>query len=170
MRACVRNLPVVLLGLALVAGCGKPKGTLSGRVTLNGDPLPAGQVTAYGPDNHILGISEISDGSYTFSDLPPGPVTLTVTTHYPDGRPLGDQRPPPREGEKLQPLAPEKQQELDKYKPVPLKYAYLGKSELKATVAKGNTSYDIEMTGKGEIPKPPPIKPSGGGPITAPPK
>jgi hypothetical protein len=43
---------------------------------------------------------------------------------------------------------------LKKVKPVPLKYTTVSESGLDVTVGNVDT-YNIEMTGKGELPKPP---------------
>jgi hypothetical protein len=167
--------PVALAAVLLaLAGCGKQKGGLSGKVTLNGETLDAGQVTAFNEAGDVLALGPILDGEYRLSDMPLGPVTLVVQTYAPDGRPAGlAGSPPPPPG--ARPMPPEIVKDHDKdlpdavrkavesLKPVPLKYSNVKQSDLKVTVAKGETNFNIEMTGKGEIPRPPPPPPGQAG-------
>jgi len=166
--------------LLLCAGCAKPTGTVSGKVTLNGEPLEAGQVIAYNDSKERVGVGFIGDGgAYSIPDLPPGPVTLTVITFLPGGDPALDGYPktppnlpqPTSEVRKKQIEAlPEKvRQQIEKLKPVPPKYGGHETSDLKVTVKAGSTPYDVTMTGKGEIPRAPVIKGPVGGNAPPPP-
>jgi hypothetical protein len=160
------SLCFALVGAALLAqGCGRPQGSLTGRVLLNGEELHSGRVQAMGETDQPLAISSIQDdGTYQLTNLPIGPVTLVVVTYRPDGEPVdAPLLPPPAPGTK--PPSPEVTRQLLKdqpesiqkaveaARPVPLKYTDRAKSDLKVTVVKGETTFDIEMTGKGEIPK-----------------
>jgi len=168
---------VLLLALA---GCGKATGTLEGKVTLNGEPLSLGQVAAY-HDNEVLAIATVMDGAYRLTDVPLGPVTLVVETYGHDGRPVvgavgpatlppGAKPLPAEQVKQMQQELPEGVRKgLESLKPVPPKYGSFQQSDLKATVVKGTTTYDIQMTGKGEIPKPPPLPPNVAGPSGVPP-
>src|SRR5262249_14212987 len=161
MRGMFRSLLILVVVLA-VAGCGKSKGSLSGKVTLNGEPLSYGQVSAYNDKNELVAQSTIMEGEYELGDVPVGPVTLTVRTHQPGGAPVGLTMPEPSDRRlvpndafkgflKSQPEAVQKA--VAKLKPAPLKYGSAKDSGLTATVAAGSTTYNIELTGKGEIPK-----------------
>jgi len=167
---------LILVALLSLAGCGKSKGSLKGKVTLNGEVLPYAQVSAYNDKGEMIGQSIAVNGQYEIGNLPPGPVTLTVQAHQPGGTPVGmppmetpDGRPLPKAAmvEALKKLPEEHQKAIEKIKPVPPKYANAKDSDLKTTVGAGETSYDIEMTGKGEIPKSAPRQgqPGGGPPI-----
>lgn len=166
---------VAAAGVLALAGCGKSTGTLAGKATLNGEPVSFGQLAAYNDKEELQGATTILNGEYLMGDIPPGPVTLVVQTVGPDGKPVGlNPQPPQPPG--ARPLPPEIAKEnmfkgvpdevrkaAEGVKPVPLKYISPKNSDLKATVVKGTTTYDIQMTGKGELPKAPP-PPSGGPP------
>src|SRR5438309_1497865 len=74
-----RLAPPALLALAL-AGCGAPTGEVSGKVTLEGKPLPGGFVAFIGEgDNPATVSGEIHpDGTYSVSKVPVGKVAITV--------------------------------------------------------------------------------------------
>jgi len=158
-----RQTPCLLLLvlLAPLGGCSKTTGRLTGSVTLNGEPLSTGVVVAY-QDKEVLATATIVDGKYELINLPQGPVTLVVRTHGLDGTPLGI-GPVPRAPSNL----PERvrkevakgmpgpsRETLEKVKAVPLNYTHVSESGLEVTVGT-LTTYNIEMTGKGEVPKPP---------------
>ena len=156
----------------LAAGCGGSKtGDVTGSVTLNGTPLKGGQVTAYNDKGEAVGQSMIAEGRYELTNLTPGTVTLVVQTHTPDGQPVTHVKPPPRENEKAPPRVksekkggePEVEGPPSTLDPVPLKYTTTKESGLQVTVTGKNATYDIAMTGKGEIPKGGPIIPTPGG-------
>lgn len=172
-RLLFKLTPLVCLSFVLL-GCGGSGtgGSLSGEVTLNGEPLKFGQVTAFGPGGEVLGVTSVADGRYSLSSLPPGAtVTLVVQTHQNDGQIIGAGMPINPDG-KMNPTTPPPEKlaamglkELPK--PVPLKYTRPKESGLTVAVQKGNTTFDIVMTGKGEIPQdpnPPPKGPQGGTP------
>jgi hypothetical protein len=183
------SITLLLLGVVFVSGCGSNTGTLTGTVSLNGQPLTVGQVTAYSDNHEQVGFSAIlPDGTYRMADVPAGPVILVVQTFTPEGQPMmaaGAVAPPVPPDNKLPPaaakqIAEEELQHLPeetrkailsaKAVPVPLKYTDSKQSDLKATVSRGTTTFNIEMTGKGQIPRPvptggpPPPPPLPGGP------
>jgi hypothetical protein len=127
---------------------------------LNGVELSTGEVAAY-KDKEMVASSRILDGSYRLGNLPEGPVTLVVRTHLPDGAPLGIDAPrlppdvPAQACKDMEKAFPEPIREaLKKVKPVPLKYTTVTDSDLRVLVGETGT-YNIEMTGTGEVPKPP---------------
>jgi len=164
MRGMFRSLLILAVVLAL-AGCGKSKGTLKGKVTLNGEPLSYGQVSAHNEKDELLAQGTIMEGEYELTYVPLGSVRLTVQTHQPGGIPLGvkaagtsDGRPPSQATvmAALKQLPEPMQKAIEKLKPVPLKYTTTKDSDLKTTVAAGENTYNSEMSGKGESPPPPP--------------
>jgi len=170
----------LLAGLVLSAGCGKPVNGLYGKVTLNGEKVPTGQVMAFNASNEVLLSTTIADGNYELTGLPPGTATLVVQTHLAGGHPLGisvlpplppGQPPLPPEviQDRLKELPEHLRKAVEGLKPVPLKYADIKQSDLKANVTGGMTRFDIQMTGQGEYPPPleMPNKPSG--PVPPPP-
>jgi hypothetical protein len=161
--------------LVVLVGCGKSTGTLAGKVTLNGEALSYGQLSVFNDKSEILGIATILNGEYKLADLPLGPAIVVVQSVGPDGQAIGVvSRPPPPKDAKAPP--PDLTKELKKdlpegiktaledLKPVPLKYTNVKQTDLKVTVVKGDTPFDVAMTGKGEIPKGPPTPTPGGAP------
>ena len=72
-----------LLALALavqaVPGCGRPSGSVSGKVLLKGHPLTAGDVTFIGADQKVASSPIQSDGNYAISKVAAGPAKISVT-------------------------------------------------------------------------------------------
>ena len=70
---------VALLALA-ASGCGKPVGSVSGKVTYQGKALPGGYVnfSCEGETPTVKSSAIQSDGSYSVSGMPVGPAKITV--------------------------------------------------------------------------------------------
>jgi hypothetical protein len=85
---------IVLLGLiAFSSGCSRGKCTISGRVTLEGRPLPAGVITFHcQTGNREVVNAKIQDGNFSVDDVPIGPVKITVTPIPSQGDKGADQR------------------------------------------------------------------------------
>src|SRR5262249_49372612 len=65
--------------ISLAIGCGPAKGKVSGSVTLDGQPLPAGTITFYsGKGGSVAG--EITDGEYSVAGVLAGEAKVTVDT------------------------------------------------------------------------------------------
>jgi hypothetical protein len=74
-----RRGPAFLAFLLLAAGCGEPRGTLTGKVSYQGKELTEGQVSFF-PETGSAVIAPIEpDGSYTARGLPVGPARVSVT-------------------------------------------------------------------------------------------
>jgi hypothetical protein len=159
-RAETRRPPrcLLLVPVLAFAGCGPGAGTLTGKVSFQGQPVPAGQVTLLGPDGRAATGRIDSDGTYTIPGAPLGPVTILV-----DSRPSPSVVLPrsPQKAEarkktgpgkaKLGP-APGSQQEgprrvppVARYVPIPTRYSDPEKSALTCVVRKGVQSYDINL-------------------------
>jgi hypothetical protein len=141
-------LGVVLLSLLFCAGCGQKTGTLKGKVTLNGTPLPSGTVTVYGGKNDsITRNGEISsDGTYRIDKVPVGKVKITVSSaETPDLGQLGGAEVDVKDAKALN-----KPQQGGKKKavPIPGKYGNNESSGLTAEVKSGEeTTKDLELQG-----------------------
>jgi hypothetical protein len=177
----------VILFCITAIGCGSSSqsGIITGDVTLNGEPLKSGQVSALNEKNEPVGSAMIIDGKYEIPNVPLGSVTLSVATHTPDGQPItpdGQVKPPPRQGESAPPANAKIKMEgqpdsVDPKSivPVPLKYMNPKEAGFSLTVVKGTNKYDLVMTGKGEVPHaklPTEARPGGPGgrpPIPPPP-
>lgn len=137
------RLTVVAALLFAVVGCAEKKGDVSGNVTFNGSPLPAGKVTfiCEGGDKPVFSAS-IREGKYEIKGLPVGPVKITVATYKPSQaveRPPGlgkTQRPGTEES---QPAPPEK------YVEIPQRYGLADGSNLSYEVKPGSQEYDIPL-------------------------
>src|SRR5262245_54211305 len=80
-----RLVPPILLSLLVLAGlggCGQKTATMTGKVTLDSQPLPNATVTVYGGANQsvVAGDRTKEDGSYTIPNAPVGAVKVTVKT------------------------------------------------------------------------------------------
>jgi len=75
-----------LLCLALLAAGCSSNGSVSGKVTFNGAPMPGGTVT-FVPEGGGAGGGSASinpeDGSYSIDKLPKGPMKVTVKAYTP---------------------------------------------------------------------------------------
>jgi hypothetical protein len=70
---------VTLLGAALLAGCGDGKSTVSGTVTMDGQPVASGAITFVKVDGELAREGAvIRDGSFQ-ATLPPGKYKLELT-------------------------------------------------------------------------------------------
>jgi hypothetical protein len=81
IRAALRRslfLGVLGLVLSATAGCGG-KGTVSGKVTLDGEPLPAGTITFQSKSGKAAS-GAITDGQYSVPGVPTGEVSVSVET------------------------------------------------------------------------------------------
>lgn len=118
----------VLLSLA---GCSVPKGEVAGKVSIDGEPLPGGLVTAYAPDGSTQQCL-IQSGAFDFGNLPLGETVFTVFTSPPTGGPN------PNDPPKLR---------LGLYKKIPGHYADKEKSGIKLDVKKGKQEFSIQLKG-----------------------
>ncbi|HEY7311133.1 MAG TPA: carboxypeptidase-like regulatory domain-containing protein [Gemmataceae bacterium] len=135
--AAVRGRGAFALSVSLLvlsgAGCGG-RATVTGQVTYRGNPLPSGSVNFFDANKNIVGTATIANGSYSIADLPPGSVTISVTTSL--VRPADRRHPPPKDmpGGQLAPSLP-----------IPLKYGNPEQSGLAYEVQSGEQEHKIEL-------------------------
>jgi hypothetical protein len=136
---------IVSIGLvfALATGCGGPyTGTVTGKVTYKGTPLPGGIVTFIHPDGRIGQATIKEDGSYTVEQAPGGDVKCTVQTVKPiPAVPKSMASKLPGGGHAAEPVYP-----AGKYVRIPEKYSKPETSGLNLTVHRGSQNYDISLT------------------------
>jgi hypothetical protein len=137
-----------LLGLAflLLAGCGPPSGTVSGKVTIGGKTVPRGSVAFVPPNGKGTRTSEIAeDGTYTVRNLPPGKAAIIVETKSaaPPSAPGGVRMNMPAGA----PNAPGADAGK-RYVPIPEKYSQAGTSGLSLEVKTGKQEYNIDLKSK----------------------
>jgi hypothetical protein len=136
-----RVLLLVLLLLPLTTSCGsQAKGTVSGKVTYQGKPLPSGFVT-FVPEKGAPVYSEIqSDGSYRVDQVPIGLVRIGI-------------QPKSAQNTLASSAMPRNPQDVTKLKAamtatetqIPSQYANPNSSGLTYTVTKGLQQYDIVL-------------------------
>jgi hypothetical protein len=80
----VRALAAALLVSA--CGCGKPGGTVNGRISYRGHPVTYGSVILVSADGTSHSGSIKPDGSYTVNRVPPGAVKIGVVGRDPAKR------------------------------------------------------------------------------------
>jgi hypothetical protein len=122
-----RPLFVVLTGV--VVGCSSGKGSVSGRVTLNGAPLPAGVISFHSEvGNREVCNAAVRDGGYSLDGVPTGKALVTVTSTQ--ANPRGDTGSPASLGRAA----------------VPARYAKPGTSGLSLTVQPGSQTFPVDLT------------------------
>jgi hypothetical protein len=80
-QALGRLAALLALGLAVQAllGCGQPAGSVSGKVTLKGQPMAGGTVTFLGADDRGASSPIEPDGTYTVSRVAVGVARIAVS-------------------------------------------------------------------------------------------
>jgi hypothetical protein len=142
LASCVFLLLVILVS----AGCGNPAGTVWGKVTFEGNPLPSGNVS-FAPDDKSAGnkgavISPIAeDGSYSLSNVPVGKVTITVET-----KSSAPAAAPPGAKMNVPAGAPNYAGPGTKHVDIPERYSQFDKSGLSYEVKSGRQTHDIQLT------------------------
>jgi hypothetical protein len=130
-----------LLGLAsalvLIPGCSETN-SVSGKVTLKGEPVKAGFVTFIGEDNHRKVANIGSDGEYTLNQPPMGTVKVTVAG-------VTTTAPAPKAGQRAMRDVHGVAQEEGSSQAVPRRYADPNNG-LTFNVTGGTQRFDIELT------------------------
>jgi len=151
----------VLLALGLMAGCSQPNpsapGRISGQVTLNGSPLPGGNITFHSDGKGTYRSPIGSDGTYEVTDMPTGSMAVTVETES-----INPANKPPAytgSGGKMDKMAAERmaaekrqgasvKSSSGQYKRIPTKYTNPKTSPLTVTIEAGRQVKEFELTGK----------------------
>src|SRR5205807_1114802 len=124
VRCC--GAAVFLLALAAL-GCESPspKGDLSGKVLLDGEPLPAAYVTVVceGKEKALFNAT-VRNGTYNLKGVPVGPAKIGVSTFTGLGAPPG------------------------KFVAIPARYSDPAKSGLTCTVGEGEQTLDLRLEGE----------------------
>jgi hypothetical protein len=140
--------------LILSAGCGS-KGTVSGKVTVNDQPVRRGTVTFIASASTWASAVPIGeDGSYTIVNAPSGPVKITVASAEPNPRLGGkfkDRKGPAQEEGNTEDMPPSVR---NRFNPgaagpagpsVPKKYNDRETSGLTYEVKPGKQEHDIQL-------------------------
>lgn len=131
-----RLAPWLLLAAVCLIGCGPPpKGTVSGKITVNGKPLPEGLITFLSQvGKKEVSNAKIKNGEYQTDEMLAGPAKIVIIpTLAQETIPVdkGDVRPPPKG----------KAKSLD----VPSKYQDANTSGLEITVNAGANTFDKDL-------------------------
>ncbi len=95
IHGCVRRCGWMVL-LLLLAGCSSSNGTITGKVTYQGKPLPSGTVTFVPEKGGSAVVGVIQDGEYKATKVPTGPAKIAVITSSTSAPPdyIAQMRPP----------------------------------------------------------------------------
>jgi hypothetical protein len=129
----------LLPALAVMAGCGPATSVVTGKVTLDGAPVPEGTVSLLMEDGTVQSSFITNDGSYYFEAVPVGTAKVTVLTKATGGESAAEDiknqgktgLAPKVEGPKVI---------------IPVKYASPDSSGLTCQVQGKETKYDIPLT------------------------
>jgi len=159
----ILRISLVLVMLPWLVGCDKGA-TVSGVVKFKGNPLQAGSIKFQTPDGkwaRVGGIGE--DGSYTFTEVPPGPMQVAVITSHlkptasagggrarmPGFRGGGQAaRDKPAEMKDHGPAMMQALSDSRKYVALPPRFEDFKTSGLDFEVTKGKMQHDIDLPGK----------------------
>lgn len=171
-RVLVRKILVFgafFLLLSLTLGCSGGKGKVNGKVTLDGQPLPAGTISFIPSNGSAVG-AEIKDGQYAVERVPVGDVKVTVETasvkeklnaisvaaqhsrmmQARPGASMPEEAKTALEEERRQSQAAlQKQKDLQAaYRYIPEKYSKVESSGLSLQVKSGDNPFDVALTSK----------------------
>ena len=152
------TFPFNLLLLLAMTGCGSPDplnrgGTLAGAVTIDGEPVTAGNILLISADGAWTGTAPLrGDGTYTIQEPPLGTVKVAIQTEMYRGRPLPTKYASPQvEGQAASSrgmVLPDPSVRGLIYKEIPAKYEQVETSGLTCVVTKGHQQQDFPLTSK----------------------
>ena len=128
---------LLLLVISSAAGCGKPLGQVSGKVFFKDQALDSGTVTFVGQDNYKAFCAIGPDNTYSFDNVPVGPVKIAFESHHRVPPGFRNGKPPPKFLQKEETPAPAP--------PIPEKYKNPEQSGLTYTVKAGQQIFDIKL-------------------------
>jgi hypothetical protein len=131
-RAPASGLVCATGALLFCAGCGGP-GTVSGKVSLDGAPLPGGLVSFHDSEGQTRSGGISREGTYSVSNIAPGKTQVSVLT-------LGERRGlrEPEDGKRAV-------NSLGPYVPIPAKYLDKEQSGLSLQVKTGRQQFEIQL-------------------------
>jgi hypothetical protein len=129
-------------GLMVVTGCGPSHGTVTGTVTLNGQPVTDGQVSFLALDGTIVTSMIDANGKYRIPEFPVGPARVTV---YPaqDMAALGDTIK--NQGKEKSKGPPKLTAPPPTKNDIPPRYSDPQTSSLTVDVRRGEMTFDIPL-------------------------
>ncbi len=142
-----RRLPLIVFALLLTGsgvGCGRSLSTVSGRVSLQDQPVAEGSVVLYCEDQQIVRGLIGPDGAYSIPNVPRGDVRVTVVppVRMPDGFGKKYETPPVIDGPIIPAASPDKRGPLA----IPPRYGIPEESGLSLKVVRDSIEFDIRLT------------------------
>jgi hypothetical protein len=137
-----------LAGALLAPGCGRGRGDITGKVTLNNEPIPWGRVhfVSEGGNNEILH-SPIVNGQYSIEKCPTGPVKIAVESFRAPGKPGAEFEMAKGFKAMMKDRAEGPPVEVaGKHVPIPERYADAEQSGLTYDVQAGPQTHDIPLS------------------------
>lgn len=143
------SIIVPAIALLVGSGCGPSTGTVTGKVTFNGQPVNLGTVTIHNENGQVASSLLNEAGEFRITNIKPGLVRITVVTHpsVPPGLQLVEQPPPPASAV-YQPSGTKGGVFTSKrrYLWIPERYTHPDHSGLTLTVESGEQSKDLVLT------------------------
>lgn len=136
-------LGCVAITAALASGCAdERRSTVRGTVTLKGQPLSAGVVRIYSPDDRISTAYVQPDGSFAVTDVLPGTVRVAVLPSNTTSMPSPKDKD--AKGRPKKPAAPGVD-EKGARSPIPKKYQDVNTSGLSFTITPTTETVDVRL-------------------------
>jgi hypothetical protein len=148
-RRCVFCLALLLL----VAGCGGSTATVSGKVTYNGKPIPAGSTITFLNTDASGAATTVRDGrideggTYSVSKVGVGPAKITIRGYLPKFR-LSSKEEEQRKRHGIPVPMPKAGEDPKDFPRLPARYEFLDKTPLTFEVKSGSNEFNVEMTDK----------------------
>lgn len=117
-------------------GCGAQVGSVTGKVSFQGKPIPVGTVAFFGQQNRVVVSDLAEDGTYQVDQLPIGGADITVETPNVEPYSPTSGEPPPPPGV----LSPAFTRPNIK---IPPRYTDRQQSGLRLEIQPGQQTYDI---------------------------
>jgi hypothetical protein len=159
MTRTIRLLLLLALLGVVVSGCFNRRSKVSGKVTYQGKPVPAGTVTFNAPEGGIYTYVLSTEGTYSGNDLPPAAYVVTIDTEAlnPKGHPVkqyggaknktgGDPSMNYEARMKQMGKVPEGATATGEYVQIPEKYRDKKNSPLKESLVSGSNQKNFDLT------------------------
>jgi hypothetical protein len=141
-----RALSLLLVSCVfLVAGCGKPSGTVSGHVSYQGKALDHGTVTLFPAEGPGVGGQINADGTYSVSYVPLGKAKVIVTSTDPKMAEDAQRIIKERRDNKVGATMSRPQIDPSKYNNLPSEYGDRDKTKIDVDVHAGRNDLDINL-------------------------
>jgi len=136
------GLLIIVVGLFFL---GRPRGTVTGRVTFRGKPVYTGSVIIVGKDGVAVAGAIETDGTYSVQKAPVGEVTIGVVSKDPVYLHRVGALRKSREPVPASALTVPAGLDRRKWFPIPKEYEEPVRSGLTFSVKKGDNQFDIDL-------------------------